>query len=152
MSFAGIDEEIEGKAAVEESGGKVASFEEVKKKRRPFHYWEVGGNAYKLKLTTQMIEQLEKKYRQNILNLVTDDGIPPLSTMLTVIQAAIVPWEHGITYDKVKTLYDAWSEEGGNQMEFFTSILLPTMAVSGFFTEKQAESMLNSLKGMDDLV
>ena len=61
-------------------------------------------------------------------------------------------WHHGVTYQDVKKLYDAWTEEGGNQMDFFTKIIMPTMAVSGFFTEKQAESMMESLQEMDEIV
>lgn len=123
-----------------------------RKKRRPFHYWEVSDRTYKLKLTTSTIEKLENKYRTNILNLVSGGDIPPLSVMLTIIQAAIAPWEHGVSYADVKKLYDTWSESGGNQMDLFTNVLMPTLAVSGFFTQKQADSMMESLKDMDELL
>jgi len=145
----GMDEELNQEVGSEE---KIVSIEEAKTKRRPFHYWEVGGQSLKLKLTTQMIEQLEKKYRKNILTLITEGDIPPLSTMLTILQAAMSPWHHGITYEKVTKLYDTWFEDGGNQMALFTSVVMPTLAVSGFFTEKQADSMLNSMKNMDELM
>jgi len=145
----GMDEELNQEVGSEE---KIVSIEEAKTKRRPFHYWEVGGQSLKLKLTTQMIEQLEKKYRKNILTLITEGDIPPLSTMLTILQAAMSPWNHGIAYEKVVKLYDSWFEDGGNQMALFTSVVMPTLAVSGFFTEKQAESMLNSMKNMDELM
>lgn len=145
----GIDEELEQEAKSEEN---IVSMEGAKTKRRPFHYWEVGGKSLKLKLTTQMIEQLEKKYRCNMLTLITEGDMPPLSTMLTLLQAAMVPWKHGLTYEKVTKLYDTWFENGGNQMELFTNVVMPTLAVSGFFTEKQAEAMLNSMKNMDDLM
>lgn len=148
MKLGGIDEELEQEAKAEEN---VVSMEDAKK-RRPFHYWEVSGQSLKLKLTTQMIEQLEKKYRCNMLTLITEGDIPPLSTMLTLLQAAMVPWQHGLTYEKVTKLYDTWFENGGNQMELFTNVVMPTLAVSGFFTEKQAEAMLNSMKNMDDLM
>ena len=75
-----------------------------------------------------------------------------LSIMLTIIQAAIAPWEHGIAYQDVQKLYDRWLEEGGNQMELFTEVLMPTLAVSGFFTEKQAASMMENLKDVDELL
>ena len=145
----GIDEELNQEV---DNGEKNVSIEEAKTKRRPFHYWEVGGQSLKLKLTTQMIEQLEKKYRKNILTLITEGDIPPLSTMLTILQAAMSPWHHGIAYERVVKLYDSWFEDGGNQMALFTSVVMPTLAVSGFFTEKQAESMLNSMKNMDELM
>lgn len=150
VEIGGIDEMMEQKEDVSPEGQK----EEIAlvKKRQPFHYWNVNGKEYKLKLTTAMISMLENKYRTNILNLVSDSGIPPLSVMLTIIQAAMAPWEHGRTYSKVQNMYDAWCEQGGNQMDFFTGILMPTMAVSGFFTEKQAESLMKDLKNMDELL
>lgn len=143
----GLDEKEQG---VKE--GVITDFETAKKKRRPFHYWTVNGRDYKLKLSTGMIEKLENKYRTNIMNIVTDSGLPPLSIMLTVVQAAMSPWEHGIDYSDVKKMYDSWSEEGGNQMEFFSKVLMPTMAVSGFFTDRQAGSILESMKEIDELL
>lgn len=150
QEIGGIDEMMEQK---EDTGLKAQGEKtEPVKKRRPFHYWSVNGKEYKLKLTTTMISMLENKYRTNILNLVSDSGIPPLSVMLTIIQAAMAPWEHGKTYAVVQNMYDTWSEQGGNQMDFFTGILMPTMAVSGFFTEKQAESLMKEMKNMDELL
>lgn len=151
-NLGGLDEDVKQEIRDDEQDGKVASFEEKKIKRRPFHYWKVGDRDYRLKLTTRMIEKLENKYRQNVLNLVAGDGIPPLSVMLTVTQAAMAPWEHGIDYDDAKNMYDRWTEDGGNQMEFYTGVVMPTLAVSGFFPEKQAESMMKSLQDVDDLL
>lgn len=143
----GLDEEV-----MQEKEENVVSYEEAKTKRRPFHYWKIGDQEYKLKLTTAMIGKLENKYRTNMLNLVSEDNIPPLSIMLTILQAAMAPWEHGKSYADVQKLYDRWMEDGGNQMLLFTGILMPTLAVSGFFTEKQAAAMLESLKDMDELI
>lgn len=151
-NLGGIDEDMDQEIRDEERGENVVAIVERKPKRRPFHYWKVGEREYKLKLITRLIEKLENKYRQNILNLVAGDGIPPLSVMLTVIQAAMSPWEHGIDYDDIKRIYDCWTEEGGNQMEFYTGVVMPTLAVSGFFTEKQAESMMKSLQDVDELL
>jgi len=146
----GLDEEItEASAETEE---KITSFEDAKKKRKPFHFWEVGSVSHKLKLTTGMIVKLENKYRTNIMNLVTADGIPTLSVMLTIIQAAMSPWEHGINFNKVQGIYTKWEEDGGSQMDLYKDVIMPTMAVSGFFTETQAISIMESVKEMDDLI
>lgn len=137
---------------VEEEKNPV-SFEEHKSRRKPFHYWEVDGVTHKMKLTTGMIEKLENKYRRNLLNVVSDDGIPPLSVMLTVAQASIVPWEHGVKYQDVQRLYDLWVEkDGGSQMDFLSKVLIPTMAVSGFFTPEQAESILAQMQEATNLI
>lgn len=146
----GLDNEV---TKEEMDSGNVTPFPETeKKKRKPFHYWTVGEREYKLKLTTQMIEKLENKYRSNMLSLVMDSGIPPLSIMLTIAQAAMAPWQHGVGYSEVKKIYSNWVDNGGDQMTFFSSIIMPTLAVSGFFTEKQAESLLESVESMDDLL
>lgn len=134
-------------------GENVISAEEFKKKRKVFHFWEVNGTDHKLKLQTSMISKLENKYRRNLLNIVSDDGIPPLSVMLTIIQAALAPWEHGTTYQIVEKLYDTWVEkDGGNQTELLTRVIIPTMAVSGFFTPEQAESIMTSLEETMNLI
>lgn len=91
----------------------VVSLEEKKEKRKPFHYWNVKGRDYRLKLKASTINKLENKYHQNIMNML--DDIPPLTVMLTIIQAAMEPWEHGMTFPKIQNLYDIWTdEEGGN--------------------------------------
>lgn len=146
----GLDNEV---TKDEIDNGNVTQFSEIeKRKRRPFHYWTVGEKEYKLKLTTQMIEKLENKYRSNMLSLVMDSGIPPLSIMLTIVQAAMAPWQHGVGYSDVKKIYSSWVDNGGDQMTFFSGVIMPTLAVSGFFTEKQAASLLESVESMDDLL
>lgn len=140
----GLDEELQ-----KEETEKVTSIEEAKKKRPPFHYWEVAGVQHKMKLNTGMITKLENKYRTNIMTLVTANDIPPLGVMLTIAQAAIEPWEHGTTFDKVTNLYDKWLEEGGSQFDFMSKVIMPTMAVSGFFTPAMAESLMKDLEQAD---
>lgn len=148
----GIDEKVV-EEKTEDKGLEVADFTEEKAKRRPFHYWTVSGVDYRLKLQTGMIEKVESKYKANIINLVSVDGVPPLSIMLTIIQAAMIPWHHGMSYSKIQKLYDTWvDQEGGSLMTFYTRIVMPTLAVSGFFTEQQAAEMLKDMEEMENLL
>lgn len=149
-NFEGLDEEMQQEDTLRKNS--ITDFEDAKKKRKPFHYWTVSGTDHKMKLTTDMITMLENKYRMNILKLVTANDMPPLSVMLTVAQAAINPWEHGTKYEKVKDMYDAWLEEGGNQTDFYAKVIIPTLAVSGFFTADQAEMILKNIEEMDTLM
>ena len=142
----GIDEVLE-----KEEQEEADSFKENKKKKRMFHYWDVAGTQHKLKLNTAMISALENKYKTNLMNLITSDDIPPLTVMLTIIQGAMSPWEHKIEYKKVQKIYDKWTEEGGNQVDLYSKVLMPTIAVSGFFTESQSEAMIESLMETDAL-
>lgn len=147
-NLCGLDEIMK-----EEQNVEMVSIEEHRKKKKAFHFWEVNGTSHKLKLHTGMISKLENKYHKNLLNIVSEDGIPPLSVMLTIVQAAISPWEHGIKYQEVEKLYDAWVEyDGGSQIKLMSSVIIPTMAVSGFFTPDQAESIMNSLENAEDLI
>lgn len=133
----GFDEEIEVKT---EDKAEVIVLE--KKKRKAFAYWEVGGQTYKMKLTTPNICRLEEKYKTSLLNvLFNTNGVPPLSIMLTITQAAMLPYHHNIKYADVQALFDKYCEEGGTQMTFMTDIFMEIYKVSGFFTEEQAEEM-----------
>lgn len=130
---------------------KVVSMEEKKKERKPFHFWEVGDRTYKLKLNTSMICKLENKYRCNISTLVIGDDMPPLAVMLTIIHAAMTPWEHGVSYADTQKMYDMWQENGGNQQALYTKVIIPLMAVSGFFTENQARILMDAVEAEDEL-
>lgn len=142
----GLDGEIVEETKEDDMKGKERT------RKRPYHIWEVKGQEHKLKLSTKMIGALEKKYKTNILNLVSEDGLPPLSVMLTIIQAAINTWEHGMDYDKVRGLYDMWCEEGGNQIDLLAKVIMPTLVVSGFFTEAQGEAIMTELEGTEELI
>ena len=142
----GFDEELESK----EEEDKVVSLEE-KKKRRPFAYWEVGGQTYKMKLTTQNICRLEDKFKTSLLNVLFGAGsVPPLSVMLTITQAAMLPYNHKIKYEGGQALFDKYCEEGGTQMTFMTDVFMEIYKVSGFFTEDQAEEMDKRLEEAKD--
>lgn len=127
----------------------VVPFPEERKVRKQFHYWKVGQAEYKLKLTTQMITKLEDKYRCNLMNILSVDGLPRLSVMLTVIQAAMDPYNHGTKYKTVESIYDKYVEEGGSQIKLLADVIMPTMAVSGFFTESQAEDLMDKMGDLD---
>ena len=139
--------DIGGLDTVEETTEEKVVEMTEKKERKPFHYWTVNGRDYRLKLKASTINKLENKYRQNILNML--DDIPPLSVMLTIIQAAMEPWEHGLSYTNVQNLYDYWAdEEGGNQTDLYSKIIIPTLAVSGFFTQEQADVLVEEMQNV----
>ena len=138
MGLGGLDLE---KDEIQEER-KTVDPEEEHQKRKPFCYWTVGSRDYRLKLKAQNIERLENKYKCNIMNLVND--LPPLSVMLTIIQAAMQPWEHGVKYSDIVNLYDKYVEEGGSQVNLYKDVIIQTLAVSGFFTQKMAEELLEA--------
>lgn len=142
----GLDEELEvGTKTTTETQ------EAEKPKRRPFHYWNVGGVEHKMKLNTSMITKLESKYHTNLIALIADGDVPPLSIMLTVTQAAIAPWEHNTSYANVEAMYESYVEAGGNMSDFYKDVIMPTLAVSGFFTDSAVESILAEIHNADIL-
>lgn len=112
--------------------------------RRPFAVWEVGGEAYRMKLTTSDIQELEQRYKTNLLNVLTTDddtGMPALSVMLDIAQVAIRRYRHGITRAKVVELFDQYVEDGGSQFEFYTNVFTDIFMVSGFFSRARVAKM-----------
>lgn len=124
---------------------------EETEKRKPFALWRVEGVDYRLKLTASAICEVEKRIKGNLLMMLADQGLPPLSTMLTIIQCAMLKYHHGMTYYKVQEVYDAYVEEGGDQSKLLSEVIMPIMAVSGFFTQAQQEEMEASMKNLDSL-
>lgn len=137
--------DMETKETVEEE--KVIVME--KPRRKPYAVWEVGGQEYKLKLTAAVICKLEAKYGKNLLNLLTEDGLPPIGVMLTVVQASMQLYNHGVTFLKVQDLYDQYIAGGADQTQFYADVLMPLLAVSGFFTPTQAEILTEEIKSID---
>ena len=139
----GFDEEIVAeKTAIENTAPK-------KTKRAPYATWVVGNNEYKMRLTAADISKLEARYRRNLLLYLTDDGIPPIADMLTVIQASMRSFHHGMTFTAVQGLYDEYVDEGGDQNKLMAEVLMPLLAVSGFFTPAQAEMLAEEMKDLN---
>ncbi len=117
-------------------------------KRKAFHIWTVGGVDYKMKLKTSIISRLEEKFGGVNLMLIVSD-LPSLKNMLTIAQAAIAPWHHGMKYSDIEDLFDKYVEEGGSQMDFFKDHIMGCMNISGFFTEKQSDSVQRAMEEAD---
>ncbi len=145
----GFDDEAKKDDAFE-TEDKVIGIDEAKK-RRPFAYWEVGGRSYRLKLTTSAICALEEKFKRNLLDVISG-GMPPLAMMLTITQAAMKNWEHGIRYVDVQNLFDKYCEEGGTQLSFMTDVFMEIYKVSGFFSENQQMAMDEKLEEVKDML
>ena len=140
--FCGLDETV----TMKQDDEKVVKME---KKRRPFAYWKVGDKELKLKLNASTIQKIESRFgNRSILSLIMDaDGTPSLAVMLTVIQGAAMPWQHGISYADIEKMYDNWIDLGdGNQTLLLSDVIVPILMVSGFFTEEQTKAIQNELR------
>jgi hypothetical protein len=126
---------------------------EITEMKKPYAVWRIGDDEYKLKLKTAAIVDLETKYKVNLIDLLTvteTASLPPLSVMLDVAHAALQAYHHGIRKSDVYELYDKYEEDGGSQLEFFTTVFIDLYTVSGFFGEKIASGMREDLKKLED--
>lgn len=131
-----FDDEFESEEADEEEEEKEPP------KTKNFAYWNVGEKSYRLKLKTKSIEELETKYRTNLVNLMgSENGMPPLKTMLDITHCAMKEWHHKVRYEHVVTLFDRYVDEGGSQLSFYTDIFMNIYIVSGFFSKAMAAEM-----------
>ena len=105
----------------------------------------------KLKITTEQTLELEKKYRRNLIGMIGDeDNIPPLTTMLQVVHAAAVPWQHGIKLKDIISLYKKYQEKGGTQLNFYVDVYIQTFMVSGFFSSSMVEDVSDEMKKIQE--
>ena len=81
--------------------------------------------------------------------MVTDDDFLTVPTMMTIIQAAMLKFHHGMTFVKVQNAYDDYVDRGGDQMKLLSDVIMPLMGVSGFFTDSQMEIVTEEMKDAD---
>lgn len=125
-----------------------------KKGRKMFAIWEVAGEVYRLKLTTTEIVELESRYKTNLMNIMGtgQGGMPALSVMLDVTHAAMKKMHHGIGKKNVQELFSKYIDEGGSQLEFYTSVYMDIFAVSGFFSASLTDQMQESLEDAKEIM
>lgn len=143
----GLDEELEQET--EQTQPDILAFEQTKPKRAPYIMWDTGKAKYKLKLTAVAISKVEQRFKRNLLSVVTDDGIPPVTTMLTIIQAAMLQFHHNMTFLRVQNAFDDYVANGGDQMKLLSDTIMPLLGVSGFFTDSQMEILTEEMKEAD---
>lgn len=117
--------------------------ETKKNVRKPFVPWVVGDTEYRLKLTANAIVKLENKYGKNVLSIVSpEEGLPPVGTLLTVVQASMEKFEHNIGFSVVTDIYDKYVEEGGDMTTLMNDVIMPLLSNGGFFTQEMEQELM----------
>ena len=132
----------------EETKHEQAAEEPTRVTRRPFAVWEVGGETYRLKLTTSDIMELEKRYGTNLLDVIspdTDTGMPALAVMLDITHTAAQKFHHGLKRTDLVDLFDRYVDDGGSQLDFYMQVFTDIFVVSGFFSKARVERMQEAL-------
>ena len=89
-----------------------------------YYEFEAGNKAYKLRLNTRNMIALEKSLGCNPLAIFGDgDNIPTVTVMVSILHAALQPYEHGITLNDAFDIFDKWLDEGHTITDFIPVIL-----------------------------
>lgn len=111
---------------------------------------QVGDKEFKLRMTAAAIVELEKKLGGNPLDIlvgIESGQLPPLSSVLQILHAAMQKFHHNIKFQDVLELYDEYVESGKTYTDLLP-VLLEVFEVSGFFKKPQAETGETNLENL----
>lgn len=105
-----------------------------------YYDFEAGNKAYRLRLNTRNIVTLEKQIGCNPLAIFGNgDTIPTVTTMVTVLHAALQQYNHGITLNDAYDIFDSYIEDGNSSTDFI-KVILEIYKASGIIkTEEDTE-------------
>lgn len=100
-----------------------------------------GNKEYKLRLNIRNTVALEKQLGCNPLMIFNDgDTIPTITTMVSVLHAALQQYNHGITLNDAYNIFEEWLNDGHTVVDFLP-IIIDVYKVSGII--KQDEEVKN---------
>lgn len=103
-----------------------------------YYDFNAGNKAYKLRLNTRNIVALEKQLGCNPLAIFGDGStIPTVSTMVSVLWAALQQYHHNISLNDAYDVFDNYIEDG-NSMTDFVQVILEIYKVSGLIKTEGA--------------
>lgn len=93
--------------------------------------FNAGNNAYKLRINTRNIIQLEKALGCNPLGVFGNgEEMPTVTTMVTVLHASLQQYHHSITLNDAYDIFDEYLADGNNVTDF-VKVILEIYQVSG---------------------
>lgn len=107
-----------------------------------YYDFEAGNKTYKLRINTRNIIQLEKALGCNPLGIFGDgETVPTITVMVTVLQAALQQYHHGITLNDAYDIFDDYIADGNTAINF-VNVILEIYKVSGL-VPKEVETEKN---------
>lgn len=86
--------------------------------------FEVGNKSYKLRLNVRNIVLLEKQLGCNPLAIFGNgDTVPTITTMVNVLYASLLQYNHGITLNDAYDIFDEYLAEGNSTVDFLPVIM-----------------------------
>lgn len=98
----------------------------------------IGGEVFKLRLTTRASINLEKALGYNPLKLIMDmedNQMPKLQDMILVLHAMLQTLHHGYSVDKTMDLFDKYVEEGKGMFDLIP-VFIEVFQQSGYISKE----------------
>lgn len=93
--------------------------------------FKAGENSYKLRLNTRNVIVLEKQLGMNPLSIFGNgEVLPPITSLVAVLYASLLQYNHGITMDKAYDIFDDYLADGNTATDFI-DVILEIYKVSG---------------------
>jgi hypothetical protein len=100
--------------------------------------FSAGNKDYKLRLNTRNIVALEKKLGCNpVLAIGDGESIPTITTMVSILHAALQQYHHGISLEDTYEIFDGYLDN--HEMSEFLMVILDIYKVSGIIKVDEAE-------------
>ena len=101
--------------------------------------FHAGNKTYKLRLSTRNTVMLEKQLGCNPLAIFGNgDTIPTVTTMVNVLYASLIQYNHGITLNDAYDIFDEYLGDGHSVTDFI-NVLLEIYKVSGLIKMEEVE-------------
>lgn len=98
--------------------------------------FQAGNKAYKLRISTRNIVMLEKQLGCNPLAIFGDGStLPTVTTMVHVLYASLVQYNHGITLNDAFDIFDEYLADGNSATDFI-NVILEIYKVSGLIKQE----------------
>ena len=109
--------------------------------------FEAGNKAYKLRLTTKAVMNLESKIGCNPM-MVFGNGnrIPTITEMVHILHNSLTHFNHGITVNDAMDIFDTWLADGHTHTDFI-AVIVSIYRASGIIPN---ESEANDEEPEDD--
>ena len=86
--------------------------------------FEAGNKAYKLRLTTKAIMDLESKIGCNPMMIFGNGNrIPTITEMVHILHQSLTHLNHGITLNNAMGIFDTWLADGHTPTDFIQVIV-----------------------------
>ncbi|MCL2378306.1 MAG: DUF6096 family protein [Defluviitaleaceae bacterium] len=103
---------------------------------KAYHNLVVGGEEYKLRLTTSAIKSIEKRLGKPLFTAMDNIQENLFDTVAAIIWGAAQPFNANFSYEKAEGLFDQYVEDG-HDIEDWMNEILELFAASGFLKKGQ---------------